>query len=411
MEYTNSLEQAQNLQPTLRNWRRDFHQHPELSFQEQRTSTKVASVLRELGWQVREGVGRTGVLADLCPAELPGQDVPTIAIRADMDALPITEVTGADYASTVPGVMHACGHDAHTAMLLGVANILKTYFDAAAPGTWQGRVRLLFQPSEESRDKNGISGARAMLTDGVLDGVHQVIALHVNPRLPAGTCQFCDGPAYAGADGFAIWVRAAGGHGASPHEAGDPLFMLTSLLPALYGLTGRHADPRASTVLSLGQIQAGTAGNVIPSEVFLKGSIRSFDPATRERMLAELKRAVNIIPALGGEVELNLNSPPLPPLINSAEVSAQLRAAATSLLSEDKVIYLDQPFTMGSEDFAYMTQAVPGALFELGVDLDDGVKRECHMPIFDVNEEALPVGAAVMAETARRFVMGESSQG
>lgn len=390
------LDKAQALAGELVRLRRDIHQHPELGFQEFRTAALVADTLQEIGIDVQTGVGKTGVVG-----QIGSGDGPTIAIRADMDALPIQDQKEAPYRSQNDGVMHACGHDAHTAILLGVAHLLQQSFGA---DSWQGNVRLLFQPSEEAFDDYEISGATAMIADGALEGVDAVIALHVFSDRPAGDCHFQDQYSLAAVDSFAAWLRASGGHGAYPHLSTDPLFMLGPVLAALYGIPSRRINPLRPCVVSLGQVHAGAASNVIPSEVFLEGTIRSTDPAVRTQLWAEVENAFKISEAMGGSYQFKL-SKGYPSLYNNPGVNSWLRQVSGELLGKTAVH--DDEFGMGAEDFAYMTEKAPGAMFMLGASLDDGVLRNHHTDMFDIDESVLPIGAAILAETARRFVCGQ----
>jgi amidohydrolase len=390
------LEKAQALAQELVRLRRDIHQHPELGFQEFRTAALVADTLNEIGIEVQTGVGRTGVVG-----RLGSGDGPTIAIRADMDALPIHENSGAPYSSTNAGVMHACGHDAHTAILLGVAHLLKQSF---AEENWRGNVRFLFQPSEEMFDSHGVSGATAMIEDSALAGVDAVIALHVFSDRPSGEYHFQDKFSLAAVDSFDAWIRARGGHGAYPHYSKDPLFILGPVLSALYGIPSRRINPLRPCVVSLGQVHAGSTHNVIPSEVFLQGTIRSFDSDVREQLWAEIENALKISEVMGGSYEFKL-SKGYPSLYNDPTVNNWMRQVTTDLLGTTAVH--EAEFGMGAEDFAYMAQAAKGAMFMLGAAIPDGVTRNHHTDTFDIDESVLPLGAAVLAETARRFVTGK----
>lgn len=389
------LDKAQRLRDELVTLRRDIHAHPELGFQEFRTAALVADTLSELGIEAKTGVGRTGVVA-----ELGTSDGPTIAIRADMDALPILESNEVAYRSQNDGVMHACGHDSHTTMLLGAAHLLK---QSLANDNWHGRVRLLFQPSEEAFDENGISGATAMIADGALEGVDAVIALHVMSNEPAGQIKLYDGYALANVDAFEAWVRGSGAHGAYPHTGSDPLFMLSAILPAIYAIPSRQINPLRSCVVSLGEITGGAAPNVIPNEVYLQGTIRSQEPEVREQLWAEVEKALKLSELMGGSYTFKL-SKGYPALYNDPQVNGWLRSVAQDLVGDTAVI--DGEFGMGGEDFAYMTQQAPGAMFMLGAAIDDGLVRNHHTDIFDIDERVLPIGTAILAETARRFVTG-----
>jgi amidohydrolase len=390
------LTKANSIAGEITRLRHDFHQHPELGFNEFRTSGIVADMLKEIGVKTKSGVGRTGVVGEIGD----GQG-PTIAIRADMDALPIQEKNDIPYRSQNEGVMHACGHDAHTAMLLGAAHLLQQSY---IEDKWQGNVRLLFQPSEEYFDDNGISGASAMIMDEALQGIDSVIALHVWSDYPAGSCYFHDGYSLASVDSFKAWLRAPGGHGAYPHKSKDPLFLLSPVLTALYGIPSRRIDPLRSSVVSLGQIHAGTTSNVIPNEVFLEGTIRSFEPAVREQLRTEVEQAFKISEVMGGNYEFQLSSG-YPALYNDPEVNDWLKAVTGDLFG--KAAINESEFGMGAEDFAYMAQAGKGAMFMLGAATPDGVVRRHHTDTFDIDDSVLPIGSAILAETARRFVSGQ----
>lgn len=391
------LQKAQALADELVRLRRDIHQHPELAFQELRTAALVADTLREIGgFDIRTGVGITGVVA-----ELGNGDGPTIGIRADMDALPIIEANpGAPYCSQTQGNMHACGHDTHTAMLLGVAHLLKQEF---AGGGLRGRVRLLFQPAEEDTGGQPMSGAPMMIRDGALEGVDAVIALHIDSLQPLGQVTMREGPSSAAVDSFSAWITASGGHGAYPHQAGDPIWMLGPVLMALHGIVARKVDPMKAAVVSLGQVRGGMASNVIPAEVFLNGTLRSFDPAVREQLLAEVERALSVVRVFGGDYRLEVERG-YPAGNNHAAPNAWLERVAAEMLGADAI---DRTRAgMGAEDFAYMTQQAPGAMFSLGAAVGD-FARPHHTPVFDIDERAMPIGAAILAETARRFLAGE----
>jgi amidohydrolase len=390
------LDKARELQDELIRLRRDIHAHPELGFREFRTAALVADTLHELGIPVQTGVGRTGVVGTIGTG-----NGPTIAIRADMDALPIREKTDQSYASQNDGVMHACGHDSHTAMLLGAAHLLKQSLVAEQ---WQGTVRLLFQPSEEAFDENGISGATAMIDDGALKEIDAVIALHVASHRPAGEIALRDGYALANVDSFEAWLYGDGGHGAYPHRGSDPLFMLSTILPVLYGIPSRRINPTRPCVISLGEIRGGAASNVIPREVYLQGTVRSVDADVREQLWAEIENAFKLSELMGGRYQFKLHKG-YPALFNDAEVNGWMRDVAVDLVGETAIV--SDELGMGAEDFAYMTQQAKGAMFMLGAAIDDGLIRNHHTDIFDIDERVLPVGAAILAETARRFVTGQ----
>jgi amidohydrolase len=384
-ESTNFLTRAQALADQLVAWRRDIHMHPELSFQEQRTARKVVDALTALGIEAQAGVGKTGVVGFL------GEGSPVIGIRADMDALPIDEANDVPYRSQTPGVMHACGHDAHTAILLGVATMLATLTERPP-----GQVRFFFQPSEEAADSENKSGATRMIEDGALAGVDAVIALHVASDLQAGKVEIGAGFVSANEDSFEIWLRGTGGHGAMPHQTVDPVFILGPVLAAIQGIRARRIDPTKAAALSIGIVRAGAASNVIPAEVYLSGTMRSFDDATRQQLRDELARALEVARALGGDFELSLK-PGYPSMYNDPAVAEVIRAATTRLASAD-ILEAAIP-QMGAEDFAYMSRQAPGAMFMLGARIGED-KRPHHTPVFDIDEAVLPLGAAVLAEAA-----------
>jgi len=383
------LEQAQEMQPQITAWRRDIHMHPELSFQEFRTARLVADTLNTMGIEVTAGVGKTGVVARI------GEGHPVVGIRADMDALPIQETNDVPYASKTPGVMHACGHDAHTAMLLAVARLLAEKKDRPA-----GEIRLLFQPSEEDEDTEHKSGAVRMIEDGAMEGVDAVIALHVASGIPTGQIRIASGYNSASVDSFTATIIGEGGHGAYPHQTIDPIYISAQVINAIHGIRARRINPVRSAVISIGSVHAGEANNVIPNEVKMTGTIRSYDDETRHQLWAELERAFSISRALGGDYKLEI-SKGYPSQYNDPEVAALIRDISKEALGEEG-LYPDEP-GMGAEDFSYMTKLAPGAMFSLGAQYDN-VKRPHHSPIFDLDENAFPIGAAILAETACRLL-------
>jgi amidohydrolase len=389
MGQTGMLERAQALSGEIVAWRRDIHMHPELSFQEYRTARLVADTLREMGIEVETGVGKTGVVARI------GEGHPVIGIRADMDALPIQEVNNVPYASQTPGVMHACGHDAHTAILLGVARILNDMQDRPP-----GEVRLLFQPSEEDEDEDNKSGAIRMIEDGALENLDAVIALHVASGIPTGKIRITPGYDHAAVDSFYATLKGEGGHGAYPHQTVDPIFILAQVINAIHGIRARRINPMRPAVISIGAIHTGSANNVIPEEVKMNGTIRSYDDEVRQQLWDELERAFGVARALGGDYELKIVKG-YPAGYNDANVAALIRNIGSEILGEDG-IYPDEP-GMGAEDFSYMTQIAPGAMFSLGAKFD-AVKRPHHSPNFDLDESAFPIGAAILAEATVRLL-------
>lgn len=381
------LKRAHEIEPQLVEWRRDFHRHPELGFQEVRTAGRVAHVLRSWGCRVRTGVGRTGVVGEL------GSGTPIIAIRADMDALPIKDAKQVDYASSVPGVMHACGHDAHTAIGLGVATVL-----SREPLT--GTVRFLFQPAEEVGDDEGISGASRMLEDGAFEGVDAVLALHVDATAPAGTIKLGAGPSSAGVDTFHATLIGQGGHGASPQRTVDPIHIAGHVILALHGIVSRRIHPVSPAVVSIGSIHGGQADNVIPRQVELSGTIRFMDTAVQEKIHTEIERALGIARAMGGDYRLRIE-PGYPPMFCDPGVVELLRQVGRDILGDHNT--LPAQLEMGAEDFSFFTDRAPGAMFSLGCRIE-GDERRAHSARFDIDERCLPIGVAVLAEAALRLL-------
>ena len=378
---------AKAIEDQISAWRRDFHRHPELGFQETRTAARVVEVVEGLGYRVRTGVGRTGVVADL------GQSGPRVAIRADMDALPIQEANDVPYASENVGLMHACGHDSHTAMALGAAALL-------AKEAMNGSVRFLFQPSEEANDAGGQSGAPRMIEDGALQGVDAVLALHVDPLTPVGKIRVGAGPASGGVDSWFATIRGLGGHGARPQDGIDPIHLAGHVILALNGVVSRRLDPFAPAVLSIGSVHAGQAENVIPDQLEMNGTIRYLDPSVQKQIHGEVRRAFEIARTLGGDYNLRIDICD-PPMINDARVVEQIRQAACDLIGHENVLPPLQG--LGAEDFGRFTELVPGAMFSLGCRIEDA-PRVIHNPHFDIDEGCLAVGAAILAESALRMM-------
>jgi len=386
---TTLLQRAAELAEDLTGLRRDLHTHPELAFQETRTAALAAERAGALGYTVRTGVGRTGVVAELANGE-----GPVVALRADMDALPIQELSDVPYASSVAGVMHACGHDAHVACLLGAARLLA---DARAAGTLPaGTVRLLFQPSEEGADEEGKSGARRMVEEGALAGVDAVFGLHVGGDLPAGTAFFSPGPIMAGSDSFRATVRGRSAHAARPQEGVDAIVLAAQVVSALQQVVARRTSPLDAAAVTIGRIEGGVAENVVAEEVRLQGTFRYFDSALRERLHGEIRRAFAVADALGGTAHVDFR-PGYPPVVNHPGMTALAEAAARDVLGADGVAPYE-PW-MGAEDFAFLLAEAPGCFFWLGAAPADG-PRAHHTPTFDIDERVLPRGAAALAAVA-----------
>lgn len=385
---TTLLEHATTLQPKLSRLRRDIHRHPELGFRETRTAATAAEQVEALGYRVRTGVGRTGIVA-----ELGSGGGPIVALRADMDALPMQETNDVEYRSTVDGVMHACGHDAHVAMLVGAAEILAAALDNGSlpPGT----VRLLFQPSEEMSDEENRSGAMRMVEDGAMEGVDAVFGLHVGAHLPFGRCFLREGPYMAGSVRIGATVHGESAHAGRPHEGVDAIVLAAHAVLAMQNAVARRIAPDAAAVVHIGRIAGGTAENILASRVELGGTIRYFDRDVRDTLKREITRAFDVVNALGGRAEVEFRDG-YPPVVNDEAMTALAREAIATALGADAVG--EQDPSMPSEDFAVLLEHASGTFFWLGAALER--PREHHSPDFDIDERVLPLGAAALAACA-----------
>jgi amidohydrolase len=383
------LNRAKELQDKLIAYRHDFHKFPEVGFHEFRTSARVAEILSTIGCRVKRNVGKTGVVGEL------GQGLPIVAIRADMDALPLQEDNQTEYASQNPGVMHACGHDAHTAILLGVAELLSN--EEKLPGT----VRFLFQPAEEVADDEGLSGAPRMIQDGAMEGgVGIALALHVNAHVPVGQMLIGAGSSSGGVDTFRASVLGVGGHGARPHETVDPIYLSAHVILALHGIVSRRLNPFDPAVVSIGSIHAGNAENVIPNQVDILGTLRYTQHKVQKLIHTEIKKAFEVAKSLGGDYTLKFEIGS-PPMINDEKVVKLIKQTASNLIGIENV--LPPQDGLGAEDFGCFSDLVPGAMFSLGSKVE-GDEREHHNSRFDVNDQCLPLGAAILAETALQYL-------
>ncbi len=386
--------QAQALFPQIRQWRRQIHQYPELGFTETRTAGLISKTLANLGIEFETEVAKTGVVG-----VIRGGNGPTVGLRADIDALPITEQNGTEFDSTRPGLMHACGHDAHTAMLLGAAAILKTLADA---GQLPGTVRLLFQPSEENQDEAGKSGGMRMVEEGALNGLAAVFGLHVDANLTTGTVATRPGPMMASADTFEIKLFGAAAHAARPHQGLDTITLAAHVIQAVQQIVSRRLNPVDEGVVTIGTIHGGVKENIIADTVVMTGTTRSFTPATRQFLLDELRRACRIIEPLGGRFELNV-LPGYPPLANDPVAYQVMTGALRQLLGDEQV--LEAPKMMAAEDFGIMLQAAPGCFLRLGVHHPAWTEHYfVHTPTFRLDEAALPVGSAALVTTALQWM-------
>jgi amidohydrolase len=381
------LEDARALHDDVVRIRRDLHRHPELSWQEIRTAGIAAREMEALGFQVRTGVARTGVVADLDHGE-----GPTIALRADMDALPITEANDHDFVSERPGVMHACGHDLHTAGLIGVARLLAGLRDRG--DLPPGRVRFLFQPSEESMDIEGKSGGRRMAEEGVMEGVDAILGLHVGAHLPSGRVVLDPGPFFAGSDEIHCTIRGRSSHAARPHDGVDAIVLAALGITAVQQVVARQVPPAETAVVTFGMIRGGTAKNIIADEVRLEGTLRYFEPETRERIHAGLRRAFGTVEAMGGAVDLEIRSG-YPPVVNDPPLTERVRRVVDEVAGPEALLEIGP--IMESEDFSFLSREAPGAFFWLGAGLPE--PRSHHHPRFDVDEGILPLGIALLARS------------
>jgi len=388
-KYDGILKEAEGLKQKLIDLRRDFHQHPELGLQEFNTAKKVEGVLEKLGIETKTLVDGTGVRGYLKGSK-PGR---TIALRADMDALPIQEETGLPYQSQNKGVMHACGHDAHTAMLLGAAMIL-----SERKKELKGNVVFIFQPAEEIA-----AGARAMVQEGVLEGIDRIFGLHIYSILPFGTLGYRPGPLMAAGDFFDVKITGRGGHGGLPHLTVDPVVIAASTITALQTLISREVDPVESAVISVCKMNAGEAYNVIPETATFGGTIRSHKPEMREALPRRMKEILEgMVSAMRGSYEFNLMSK-FPATINDEQVTAFVVKVAKEILGEDKICLL-RPL-MGSEDFSFYLQKVPGALVFLGDEnKDKGIIYPHHHPKYNIDEDILPIGTALHVSVAWEYL-------
>jgi amidohydrolase len=377
--------------------RRDFHMHPELGFNELRTGSIVAQELEGLGLEVTKGVGKTGVVA-LLEGARPG---PTLLLRFDMDALPIVEETGAAYASLNQGVMHACGHDGHTAIGLTVARMLN-----ARRSQMAGTIKFVFQPAEETLGEEGLGGAQMMIRDGVLTDPKPdfALGLHLWNEQPLDWIGASGGPVMAGADEFKIVITGKGGHGAAPHTTRDPVLAAAHVITTLQSIVARNVAPLQSAVVSVTTIHGGTAFNVIPQEVTMRGTIRSFELGVRVRVLERFNELVRgVAGAMGCHAEISMIQV-TPALINDARIAARVQEAARRILPGSQLDTASYT-TMGAEDMAFFLERVPGCFFFVGsANRDKGLDYGHHHPKFDVDEDALPRAAALMAGAALEFL-------
>ncbi len=371
--------------------RRDIHRHPELAFEEHRTAALVADKLEGWGYQVHRGLGGTGVVGSLKR----GTSARSLGLRADMDALPIQEATGAEWASQTTGLMHACGHDGHTAMLLAAAHEL------ADNAEFDGTLHLIFQPAEE-----GGGGALQMMKDGLFEQFpcDAIFAMHNMPGVPTGHLVFREGPAMASSDYVTIRLAGTGGHGAMPHRAADPIVAAASLIMALQTVVSRNVDPLQTAVVTVGAIHAGQANNVIPAEARLELSVRALDPEVRKLLESKIKSIVTLqAESFGVQAHIDWKEGYCV-LVNSSDQTQFAKQVALDLVGPDRVIQNGPPLT-GSEDFAFMLEKVPGSYLLIGNgDGDSAGACMVHNPRYDFNDDNIATGSNYWAQLVRTYL-------
>lgn len=386
-------ERAAGLKPWLVDVRRDFHRYPEFGMEEFRTRDKIVQYLEEMGIPYETGIANTGVVGFIKGAE----ESKTVALRADMDALPITEQNEVDYKSTITGKMHACGHDAHMTVLLGAAKLLNEK-KAHLPGN----VKLLFQPAEET-----VGGAKPMIEQGVLENpkVDAVFGLHVAPEIPVGEIGVKYDQVNASSDTILITVKGDNAHGAYPHTGKDAVVIAAHVITALQTIVSRNVDPRQSAVISIGVIQGGTQGNIIANEVKMTGTVRTFDPEVRELVLKRIEDVLAYTTrSLGGDYDFALGDDGYIALINDNSMVDVVIKSGQTLLGEDKVKHITVP-SLGVEDFSYFAAAVPSAFYRLGCRNEaKGIVHGAHTGRFDIDEDCLPIGAAMQVQNVLNFL-------
>jgi hippurate hydrolase len=398
MKTAEILAEAHDLLDATVALRRRIHRHPELGLMLPRTQAAVLEALDGLGLEIKRGQKTTSVVATLRGAR-PGR---TILLRGDMDALPMPEDTGLPFASEVPGAMHACGHDAHTAMLAGAARLLARHRDEIA-----GTIVFMFQPGEE-----GYHGARVMIEEGLLDGPDApdgAFAIHITHRVPGGVVATRPGPMQASADTLQVTVRGKGGHASAPHDCLDPIPIACEIVQAFQTMVTRRVNAFDPAVVTVAKIEAGTTRNVIPETATLLGTIRTVSEATRERVLDGVRRvAEGIANAHGAEASVELTRG-YPVTVNDERFAGFVIETARELVGDDRTRVMPTP-VMGAEDFSYVLQRVPGAMTNLGIRPDSGPVYPTHSNRMLLNESALPTGVAMHAAVALRFLSGEAGR-
>ncbi|AWR93624.1 carboxypeptidase CpsA [Acidianus brierleyi] len=389
MNYTSILNEAKQIEPKIIEIRRKIHENPELSYKEFNTSALVESFLKNLGIQVIKGVGLPTAVVGIIDSGKPGN---TVALRADMDALPVEEATDLPFKSKNKGIMHACGHDSHVAMLLGASILIKKYLT-------KGRIKLLFQPAEED---GGLGGAKPMIDAGVMDDVDYVFGLHISSAYPVGTFALRKGPIMATPDSFKIIIHGKGGHGSAPHETIDPVFISAQIILALQGIRSRIIDPRQPFVLSVTSVHSGTKDNIIPDDAIMEGTIRSLDESTRGKAIEYTKKIVqSICSAFNANCEVKFMEDVYPITVNDPNITEKVirileKIEGTKTIETEPIL--------GAEDFSRFLQKAPGTYFFLGTRNEEkGYIYPNHSSKFMVDESVLKLGTTALTLLALEF--------
>ena len=391
---TNDLmKEATRIKQWLIDIRRDFHRYPELGMEEYRTRDKIVEYLTELGIPYEKNIANTGVVG-LIEGGKPGK---TVALRGDIDALPITELNDIDYKSQHEGKMHACGHDAHTTIVLGAARLLHEMKDDL-----EGNVKLFFQPAEET-----VGGAKPMIEEGVMENptVDAVFGLHVDTQLPTGEIGIKYGQMNASSDTVYITVKGTNAHGASPQLGVDAIVMAAHVITSLQTIISRNIDAREAAVLSIGTIEGGTQSNIVADEVKMVGTIRALDPDIRRQVITRIEEIVEYTTrSMGGSYELSLGDDGYIALINNDEMVQVVKQSGEDLLGKHKVQTIDRP-SMGVEDFSFFAAAAPSAFYRLGCRNEDkGIIHGAHTGKFNIDEDCLPIGVALQVNNVLQFL-------
>lgn len=389
MNYTSILNEAKQIEPKIIEIRRKIHENPELSYKEFNTSALVESFLKNLGIQVIKGVGLPTAVVGIIDSGKPGN---TVALRADMDALPVEEATDLPFKSKNKGIMHACGHDSHVAMLLGASILIKKYLT-------KGRIKLLFQPAEED---GGLGGAKPMIDAGVMDDVDYVFGLHISSAYPVGTFALRKGPIMATPDSFKIIIHGKGGHGSAPQETIDPIFISAQIILALQGIRSRIIDPRQPFVLSVTSVHSGTKDNIIPDDAIMEGTIRSLDESTRGKAMEYTKKIVDsICSAFNASCEVEFMKDVYPITVNDPNVTEKViqilkKIEGTKTIETEPIL--------GAEDFSRFLQKAPGTYFFLGTRNEEkGYIYPNHSSRFMIDESVLKLGTTALTLLALEF--------